>query len=198
MPAGEHAVLHLDALNEPAQDQALAEGRQRRAGREGEVPVPLAGRRDPAELECDAAEHQRQQHHDHRKVERRHDHRIGAAESDPQPAAAEHQPGLVAVPERRDRVHHLVALALAAGIGKEDADAEIEAVEDDIERDRGPDQRRPRSREGTIPWRLLRLCSASDETISRPASAADDSGRSACPSAAARSRALPVRGRSAD
>ena len=44
--AGEHAVLHLDALDQPAEDQALAERRERRAAREGEVPVFLAGVRD--------------------------------------------------------------------------------------------------------------------------------------------------------
>ena len=103
----------------------------------------LAGRRDPAELEGHAAEDQRQQHDDDRQIERRHDHRVGLREGDPQAAAAEHQPGLVAVPERRDRVHHLVALAFAARERKQDADAEVEAVEDDVERDRGADQRGP-------------------------------------------------------
>ena len=129
-----------------AEDDALAQRRQRGAGSEGEIPVGLAGLRDGAEFERDAAEDERKQHHDHRQIERRHDDGIGARERDPQSAAAEHQPGLVAVPERRDRGDHLVALFFVATERKQDADAEIETVEDDVERDRetdhaGPDQR---------------------------------------------------------
>ena len=145
-PPGERAVLRPDALDETAQDQALAERRQGRAGREGEIPPDLAARHD-TEFERHAAEHQREQHHDHRQVERRHDDRIGHRKGHPQAAAAEHEPGLVAVPERRDRAHHLVALHLVAGEREQDADAEIEAVEDDVKRDRGADQGRPDHRQ---------------------------------------------------
>ena len=62
-----------------AEDHALREGGERRADGEGDVPPGLAAR-DGAEFERDAAEHQRQQHDDHRQIERRHDHRIGARE----------------------------------------------------------------------------------------------------------------------
>ena len=141
--AGEHAVLHLDALDQGGEDHALADRGDGRAGGEGEIPIVFAGDGDRAEFEGDAAEHQRQQHDDDRQVERRHDHRIGLREGHPQPAAAQHQPGLVAVPERRDRVHHLIALALGPCERKQDAGAEVEAVEDDVERDRGADQAGP-------------------------------------------------------
>ncbi len=58
--ARELAVLDLDALDQAAEDQALAECRERRAGREREGPVFLAGVRNGAEFERDAAEDQRQ------------------------------------------------------------------------------------------------------------------------------------------
>ena len=170
--ARERAVLDLDALNEPAEDQPLRQRRDGRAAREGRVPVFLAGVGDRAKFERDAAKHKREQHRDDRQVERRHDHRIGARERDQQPTAAEHQPGLVAVPERRDRTDHLVALALRLGEGKQNADAEIEPVENHVERNRDADQRGPGHREipfhrhGRLPYVVA----------SRAASLADDSG----------------------
>ena len=122
------------------------QARERRAAGEGQVPQRLVGA-DLAELEGDAAKHQRQQHHDHRQIERRHDDGIGQRERHQQAAAAHHQPGLVAVPERRDRRHHLVALGVVLGERKQHADAEVEAVEDDVQHDcgaddAGPDQRK--------------------------------------------------------
>src|SRR5207245_11128085 len=104
-------------------------------GGKGEGPVPLAGHSDPTELECDPAKHQRQQHHDDRYIERRQNDRIGERESDHQSGAAEHEPRLVAVPERSDGIHHLVALAFALGEWEHYADSEIEAVEDLVDLD---------------------------------------------------------------
>ncbi len=179
-PACERAVLDLDALDQPAQDQALAECGEGRAGREGEIPIRLAGDGDHAKLERHPAKDERQQHHNDGQIERRHDDGVGLRERDPEPAAAEHQPGLVAVPERRDRVHHLVALALVAREGKQDAGAEIEAVEDHVERDRGPDQRGPDH--GKVPFHggspSFQRC---DDRISVCASMTDDSGRTGVP-----------------
>ena len=86
----------------------------------------------PAKLERHAAEHQPQQHRDDQRIGRRQNDRIGERERRHQPAAAEHQPGLVAVPHRRDRVHRLIALLADRKAGKQDADAEIEAVHHDI------------------------------------------------------------------
>jgi hypothetical protein len=52
-------------------------------------------------------------------VERRHDDGVGERKDGEQPAAAEHQPGLVAVPDGRDRVHHDVAFgSRPCAIGK--------------------------------------------------------------------------------
>jgi hypothetical protein len=64
-----------------------------------------------------------------------------------QTAAAEHQPGLVAVPDGRHAVHEQVAIALLGKNGEEHADAEVEAVEHDVDEDSedqqaGPDHAR--------------------------------------------------------
>src|SRR5262249_25411600 len=94
--AGERAVLHFDALDQAAEYQSLAEGGKRRAGGKRERPMLLAADAEPAELECDAAKDQRQQHDDDGQIERRQNDRIGERESDHQSGAAEHEPGLVA------------------------------------------------------------------------------------------------------
>jgi hypothetical protein len=98
-------------------------------------------------FECHPAQHQCEQHHDKRKVEGRHDNRISAGEGDQKAATAEHQPGLVAVPERRDRRQHAIALGVVLGEREQHADAEVEAVENDVKRhgdgeDAGPDERK--------------------------------------------------------
>ncbi len=109
--------------------------------------------RDPAELERDATEHQCQQHHDERHVERRHHDRVSGRERHEQAVAAEDEPRLVAIPERRDRVHHPIAVGFARKERKQDADAEIESVEDHVQRDgdghdAGADERQPERRAG--------------------------------------------------
>jgi hypothetical protein len=106
-------------------------------------PTARGDRIAPAELEGDAAEDEAEQHRGERRVERRQDDRVGQWKGREQPAAAQHQPGLVAVPDRRDRVHRLVPLLADAKAGKEDADAEIEAVHDHVHRDGKGDQERP-------------------------------------------------------
>src|SRR5437879_1159407 len=87
--ARERAVLYFDALDQPAKNHSLAEGGKRRAGGKREGPMRLAAHAEPAELECDAAKDQRQQHHDDRQIERRQNDRVGERESDHQSGAAE-------------------------------------------------------------------------------------------------------------
>ena len=58
-----------------------------------------------AELERDSAEDEREQHYEYGKIDRRNDDGEGEGESREQTKPAEHQPGLVAVPDRRDRIH---------------------------------------------------------------------------------------------
>ena len=59
--------------------------------------------------------------------------------------AAKHEPGLVAVPDRRDRVHHQVTRGRVGREAEQDPDAKVEAVEQHIEenpdaKDDRPDQ----------------------------------------------------------
>src|SRR3546814_4474583 len=64
-----------------------------------------------------------------RQVQRREHQRVGLGERRQQAGAAEHQPGLVAVPDGRGGIHHVVELGLVLGERREDAQPEHEAVE---------------------------------------------------------------------
>src|SRR3546814_13187922 len=66
---------------------------------------------------------------------RLHDEGIGERKRRKQPSPAQHQPGFISVPNRSDAVHRLVALLPDRKTGKENTDAKIEAVHDDIGRD---------------------------------------------------------------
>ena len=68
---------------------------------------------------------------------------VGQREYRHQPAAAQHQPGFVAVPDRGDGIHHHVAVVLFFGKREEDADTEIEAVEDHVGKHRKGDEAGP-------------------------------------------------------
>src|SRR5581483_4117574 len=145
-PPREGTVLHLNALNKTAQNQSLAESGNRRPSRKRKSPVALARQRNPAELERDPTKYQRQQHDNHRQIKGRQDDRIGQRKRDHHSGATEDKPGFVAIPEWRDRIHHLVTFAVRRSEWKQDSDAQIEAVEDDVHRHResdysGPDNR---------------------------------------------------------
>ncbi|MCY1299292.1 hypothetical protein D9M70_488150 [compost metagenome] len=140
------AVLDGDTLDERAESYALREGCEHRTARERPVPEIFGTPGAPAIFEGDAAEDEADDHGDNRGVECRQDRRISERKYRHQTAAAEHQPGFVAVPDRRDGIHHHVAVVLLREERKEDADAEVEAVEDDIGEHRkgddgGPDER---------------------------------------------------------
>ena len=101
--AGVLAVDDGDAADHRADRRALHEARPPRAQEEAPVPHPAHALAPVAELERDAAEDQSEQHQQHREVERTEEHRIDIGKGREQPGADHHQPGLVAVPERRDR-----------------------------------------------------------------------------------------------
>ena len=63
-----------------------------------------------AELEGHAAQDQPAKHQDQRQVQRAEHDRIGQRERGKQRRAAQDQPGFVAVPDRRDGVHHRIAI----------------------------------------------------------------------------------------
>ena len=99
-----------DALHERAERDALRERRDGGTARERPVPQELAALVFQRELERDAAKDEPEQQRDHRRIQRRHHDRVGERKDREEPAAAQHEPGLVAVPHRRDGVHHLVAV----------------------------------------------------------------------------------------
>ena len=80
---------------------------------------------------------------DDREIDRRQDDGEGERKGGEQRHAAEHEPGLVAVPDRRDRVHHQIARAAVGREAVEDADAEVEAVEQHIEKHADAEHQRP-------------------------------------------------------
>src|SRR6185503_18275094 len=84
-------------------------------------------------------------HDGDREIDRRNDDGEGERKGREQAEPAEDKPGLVAVPDRRNRIHDQRAVVLVACEAVEDADAEIEAIEHDViedgERDEdGPDR----------------------------------------------------------
>ncbi len=137
----------LEALDEGAEHHPLGKRRQRRAIAEAVIPRGAVLGVLVAELEGDAAEDERQQHHQNGEIDRRDDDREGERKRRQQRQAAEHEPSLVAVPDRRDRVHRDAARGAIRRKAVEDADAEIEAVEQDIEEDGEPEDDRPHADE---------------------------------------------------
>src|SRR4029453_18957189 len=72
------------------------------------------------------------QHEHQRDVERTQQHGIGEREGREQSRAAEHKPSLVSIPDRRHSVHHRITVFPVAYEREQDADAEVEAIHDNI------------------------------------------------------------------
>src|SRR5713226_3262453 len=136
---------HPEAVDEGAQRDALRERRDVGAPGERLVPErPVRFVRLEAEFESDAAPDQARQHKEDWDVERAEQHGISEREDSNQRGSSQNQPGLVAIPDRRDRLHHGVAIAPVADEREEDADSEIETVHHHIHHqpeadDHGPD-----------------------------------------------------------
>src|SRR3982074_896264 len=136
---------HLEAVDEGAQRDALRERRDVGAPGEGLVPErPGRFVRLEAEFESDAAPDQARQHQEDWNVERAEQHGISKRKCRHQRGSSQNQPGLVAIPDRRDRVHQGVSIAPVADERKEDADSEVETVHHHIHHqskadDHGPD-----------------------------------------------------------
>jgi hypothetical protein len=94
-------------------------------------------------LEGHATEDQPEQHQDHRYVEGRHQDRVCERKGGKKAPAAQHEPGFVSVPEGRDGVHHAIPAFVRGGKGKEDAQAEIEPIEQNVEEQSRADQAVP-------------------------------------------------------
>src|SRR5271167_3717586 len=103
--AAEHPPLDPEPLNKGAEHHALRENRDKRTDLKGTIPKGAPDAILEAKLEGDAAEDERDQHHQDRKVYGRYDNGKSQRKRREEGDAAKHQPGLVAVPDRRDRVH---------------------------------------------------------------------------------------------
>src|SRR5262249_28398196 len=88
----------------------------------------------------------------------------GNAASKPRPP----RPGFVAIPDGRDRAHDRVARARVTRKAVEHAHAEIEAVEQDIEEHRHPENQRP-NRHQVENLVHLRQWLCGDRALRRPA-----------------------------
>ena len=110
-PAAETAAADREAVDHRADNHPLGEGGQNRTAHKGAIPErAVRWRRVKAEFKSDAAENKPDQHQGEGDRQRIDNYRIGQWKSAKQPRAAEHQPGLVAIPDRRDAVHHDVAI----------------------------------------------------------------------------------------
>src|ERR1700738_3196654 len=136
---------HLEAVDEGAHRDALRERRDVRAPGESLVPEwPVRLIRLEAEFARDAAQDKARQHQEEWNVERAEQHGISKRKCRHQRRSSQHQPGLVAIPDRRNRVHHGGAIAPVADEWEENADSEVETVHHHIHHqykadDHGPD-----------------------------------------------------------
>ena len=106
--------------------------------------VPLA----PV-LERDAADDQRDEDQQQRQVEGAEHGRVPGGERGERGPARGEQPDLVAVPDGADRVDHdpAVGVVAAAEERQQDADAEVEALEDEVARPQHGDGDEPQIRQ---------------------------------------------------
>src|SRR5258708_31253388 len=111
----------------------MAERRRCRSQDEAVIPKVLRAQRLGAKLERNAAENQAAKHRYHRKIDGRKQRGVCDGKYCVEAGAAEHQPGLVAVPDRSDRVQHDLSLAIEIKERKQKANAEIEAIQQQVE-----------------------------------------------------------------
>jgi hypothetical protein len=152
--------LDRQLLDHRADRRALHERDDERAEKEAAVPHPAHGFGLVAELERDASKDQPDQEQADRQIERRQEDCIDRGKGGVQTGADHQQPGLVAIPNRRDRGHHLAPKSFIGGGAEQNPDAEIEAVQDHVDQDAERQDQRPDRRQ----HRLHRLHSAGSVT----------------------------------
>ncbi len=133
----------MKSLDERAEHDSLRETCNTGADGEGAIPERDVLGVPEAKFKGHPAEDKREQHNEDREIDRRQDDSEGKRKRGKQTHAAEDEPGLVAIPHRRNRVHHQVAPSLVAHKAIENAYAKIETVECYIEEDGGADDERP-------------------------------------------------------
>src|SRR5258708_19046892 len=176
---------HLEAVDEGAHRGALRERRDVGAPGEGLVPErPVRFVRLEAEFKSDAAPDKARQHKEDWDVERAQQHGISEREDTHQRGSSQNQPGLVAIPDRRNRVHHGVAIAAVADEREEDADSEVETVHHHIHHQPESDDHSPDDGKIDAHRRYLLLPAGNSIAESMGPGTADigRAGRPLCPS----------------
>ncbi len=135
-----HAVEQVRKRDSP--DQRRAEAADRVAPEPDRPPARALALRAPLEREhADDQEEEEQQQGD---VEAREHRRVPGREGRERRAARDHEPDLVAVPDRADRAEHVAALALVPRQERQQhADAEVEALEQEVPAPEDADQHEP-------------------------------------------------------
>ena len=97
----------------------------------------------PTEFKGDATEDKPEQHRDDERIRCRQNDCICQWKDRKEPTSAHDKPGFVAVPDRCDRVHRLVAFTPDRQGREQNADTEVETIQHDISHDREPDDAGP-------------------------------------------------------
>ncbi len=109
-----------------------------------------------AQLDADGAQDQQPEHDHQRQIEAAEGRGVEQGEGEEERASGGQQPDLVAVPEGADGTHGLLAFLFAAGDEEiDDADADVEAVEDDVGDQHDGDNPEPKSSHRISPMRVL-------------------------------------------
>ncbi|MNN28634.1 hypothetical protein D3C81_1422130 [compost metagenome] len=131
--AHEHPIDHWNPSDVCANRDALAERCQQGATDKGHIPdMASCGAGLEAKLERHATKDQPRQHEHQRQVQRFQDHRVGQWKRPVKCRATEYQPGFVTVPDRCDGVHHHIALLRIRDQWEKNAQAQVEAIHDDV------------------------------------------------------------------
>ena len=137
--------IKRDAACDVPHGNADQQRRKEAPGAEGDVPTltPGAAGLLAAELDGDRPENQcRKQEHEG-VVKSREDCRIGSGEGGKEGATSCHEPDFVAVPDRPDGVEQDAAILILLDEEVQDADAEVESVEDGVAREEDAYEKEP-------------------------------------------------------
>src|SRR6266481_1832284 len=106
-------VGDLQPLDQGSDRCPLHEARDQGSAGKAQIPDPPHSLRLVAKLESYAAKNKARQNEKERKIEGRQEGGVDEGKGPPQDDAGHHEPGLVAVPDRRNRLQHDATLCLA-------------------------------------------------------------------------------------
>src|SRR6266851_9389633 len=133
--SGKRVPIYVHTLYQPPDDDALRQPGDERACGEHDVPPSARSPTVVTKLERHAPEREREQHDDDRDVERRKENAVREGKSREERHTRHDQPRFITIPGRGDRIDHPVAHPLIPLREQQRADAEIESVEDDVDRE---------------------------------------------------------------